>query len=80
MSPSSSFLRLILSLRPSASRRDAVILACICSPLISAAMVTEPLRESQLGAMTARTTGGDWGSISREKREDQASRGREGDR
>jgi hypothetical protein len=40
VSASSSFLRLILSLRPSASRLAAVILACICSPLISAAIST----------------------------------------
>ena len=36
VSASSSFLRLILSLRPSASRLAAAILACICSPDISA--------------------------------------------
>lgn len=41
MSASSSFLRLILSLRPSASRLAAVILACICSPLISADILTD---------------------------------------
>lgn len=41
VSASSSFLRLILSFKPSASRRAAVILACICSPLISAAILTE---------------------------------------
>lgn len=34
-SASSSFLRLILSLRPSASRRAAAILFCICSLDIS---------------------------------------------
>lgn len=40
VSASSSFLRLILSFRLSASRRAAVILACICSLLNSdAAMV-----------------------------------------
>lgn len=38
MSASSSFLRLILSLRPSASRLAAVILFCICSPDISDAI------------------------------------------
>ena len=38
-SANSSFLRLILSFRPSASRRAAVILACICSPLISAVIL-----------------------------------------
>lgn len=31
----SSFLRFILSLSPSASRRAAVMRACICSPLVS---------------------------------------------
>ena len=49
VSANSSFLRLILSLRPSASRRAAVILACICSPLISAILtdvVCIPLRRS----------------------------------
>lgn len=35
VSASSSFLRLILSLRASASLLAAVILACICSPVIS---------------------------------------------
>lgn len=35
VSASSSFLRFILSLKPSASRRAAAILACICSPDIS---------------------------------------------
>lgn len=41
MSASSSFLRLILSLRPSASRLAAAILACICSLLISAAILDD---------------------------------------
>ena len=35
VSASSSFLRFILSFRPSASRRAAAIFACICSPDIS---------------------------------------------
>ena len=35
VSASSSFLRFILSFRPSASRRAAAIWACICSPVIS---------------------------------------------
>ena len=35
VSASSSFLRFILSLNPSASRRAAAIFACICSPDIS---------------------------------------------
>lgn len=39
VSASSSFLRLILSFRPSASRRAAAILACICSPDISDVIV-----------------------------------------
>ena len=38
-SAKSSFFFLILSLRPSASRRAAAIFACICSPDISADMV-----------------------------------------
>ena len=37
----SSFFRLILSFRPSASRLAAAILACICSPDISEDMVKE---------------------------------------
>ena len=40
-SASSSFLRLILSLRPSASRRAAAILFCICSLDISDDMFQE---------------------------------------
>lgn len=44
-SASSSFLRLILSLRPSASRRAAAILFCICSLDISDDM----FQDSQLG-------------------------------
>lgn len=41
MSASSSFLRLILSFRPSASLLAAVIFACICSPDISADIFTD---------------------------------------
>ena len=48
VSASSSLLRLILSLRPSASRRDAVIFACICSPLISA-ILTDRTPEGERG-------------------------------
>ena len=45
VSANSSFLRFILSLSCSASRRAAVILACICSPLISAILTDYvPLR------------------------------------
>ena len=43
VSANSSFLRLILSLRPSASRRAAAILACICSPDISDDILGGPL-------------------------------------
>lgn len=39
VSASSSLRRLILSFKPSASRLAAVILACICSPVISAAIL-----------------------------------------
>lgn len=39
VSAKSSFLRLILSFRPSASRLAAVILACICSPVKSVDMM-----------------------------------------
>lgn len=48
VSASSSFRRLILSFKPSASRLAAVILACICSPDISAAIFAGqgPLRKS----------------------------------
>lgn len=40
VSANSSLRRLILSFKPSASRLAAVILACICSPVMSAAILT----------------------------------------
>lgn len=51
VSARSSLRRLILSFSPSASRLAAVILACICSPLISAAIIRDPWE----------TEGGNWG-------------------
>lgn len=55
VSANSSFLRLILSFNPSASLRAAVILACICSPDISEAILiglvsSRTIRSSRGGA------------------------------
>lgn len=51
VSASSSFLRLILSFRLSASRRAAAIFACICSPDISDIVESDYPEEGDVFAM-----------------------------
>ena len=55
VSASSSFLRFILSFRPSASRRAAAIFACICSPDISD-IIEDDYPEERVGFLRCEET------------------------
>lgn len=59
VSASSSFLRFILSFRPSASRRAAAIFACICSPDISDIVKSDYPDEGDVSAVCGHNDG-DW--------------------
>ena len=61
VSASSSFLRFILSFRPSASRRAAAIFACICSPDISDIAESDYADEGKDFAVKRHNEGGWWG-------------------